>query len=276
MPRRAFLLFFLVAAVALAQAPSISDGGILNAASFAKGQQITGGSLISIFGSNLASKVAQADSIPLSTSLGGVSVKFVNGNTSMDSPMLFVQPDDAAHQITSQINAQVPWNLVPADATQMVNVIVTRDGVQSAPAMVLIGPVSPGIFASGGRAIAVNAADGTLAWPTDSVPGLVTRPAKVGDAIIIYGNGLGAVDSPIPDGQAGSFDGKIRNTVMKPVVKVGGAAADLLFSGLAPQFVGVNQVNIIIPDVTPGDKVPLQFQFGDAATSIDITIAVTK
>ena len=271
------LLFLLLAgAVAFAQAPSVFDGGVLNAASFGKGLPVAAGSLVSIFGNNLASKVAQADSIPLSTTLGGVSVKFMSGNTSMSATMLYVQPDDAAHQITSQINAQVPWNLVPDSGSTMVTVVVTRDGVSSTPSQVQIAATSPGIFSSGGRAIAVNAADGTLAWPTGSVPGLVTHPAKVGDAIIIYGDGLGAVDLPVPDGQAGSYDGKLRNTVAKPTVKVAGAVAPLLFSGLAPQFVGVNQVNIIIPDVAASDSASLQFQVGDVMTSADITIAVTK
>src|SRR6202022_3058358 len=99
---RVFLLSVAMSCMAFAQPPSVADGGVLNGASFVKGQAITVGSLVTIFGSNLASAMAQADTIPLSNSLGGVSVQFVNGGTTMNAPMLFV--------IGSQVNAQVPWN----------------------------------------------------------------------------------------------------------------------------------------------------------------------
>src|SRR5438067_6870739 len=135
---------------ASAQSPNIAAGGVLNGASFAKGQPIAPGSLITIFGTQLASRTAQADTIPLSTSLGGVTVTFVSDSKTIAAPLLFVNPDP-----NSQINAQIPWDLVPAGSTSTVNVIVKRDGVDSAPAPVTVGPFSPGIFASNGRAIAV-------------------------------------------------------------------------------------------------------------------------
>src|SRR5947209_6381956 len=83
------------------------------------------------------------------------------------------------------------------------------------------------------------------AWLSGLIPGLTTHPAKVGDVIIIYATGLGAVDSP-PDNGQGSLD-KLRQTVTKPTVMVGGITANVLFAGLSPQFVGVNQLNVIIP-----------------------------
>jgi uncharacterized protein (TIGR03437 family) len=55
---------------------------------------------------------------------------------------------------------------------------------------------------------------------------------------------------------------------------VGGVTAQVLFSGLQPQFVGVNQVNIVIPNVPPGDRVPLQIQMGGIISPDNVTIAV--
>ncbi|HEV2688998.1 MAG TPA: hypothetical protein VGV35_10595 [Bryobacteraceae bacterium] len=272
MRTRAILLLLALAGFAAAQAPSISDGGILNGAGFQKGQPITGGSLISIFGSRLASSVASASSIPLSTGLGGVTVTFVNGNTTLNAPLLYVQPDDPANGVISQINCQVPWNLVPNGGTANVSVTVTRNNVASAPAQVTVGPFSPGIFSSGGRAIAVNA-DGTLAWPAGVIPGLNTHGAKPGDALIVYATGLGGVDSPIADGAA-SLD-KLRNT-QPPIVGIGGAQATVLFSGLAPQFVGVNQLNILVPNVPPNDNTPLQILIGGITTPTNTTISVVS
>src|SRR5208282_2692068 len=114
------------------------------------------GSLVSIFGTSLASKIAEADTIPLSKALGGVTVQFVNGNTKIEAPMLYVQPDDPANNVTSQLNVQVPWEIVPAGSKASVNVIVTNNGLASAPTQVTVGQFSPGVFASNGLAIAVN------------------------------------------------------------------------------------------------------------------------
>jgi uncharacterized protein (TIGR03437 family) len=267
---QAIVLSAAFAGMAFAQAPSVADGGVLNAASFVKGQPVTAGSLVSIFGTNLANGLAQADSIPLSNSLGGVSVRFVNGNTSLSAPMLFVTGPGAS----SQVNAQVPWNIVPPNTTQNVNVVVTVNGVSSTPSQLTVGPFSPGIFTAGPpdfRAIAQNV-DGTLAQPAGSIPGLTTHPVRVGEAIIIYATGLGAVDSALADG-ANSVD-KLRNTLTIPTVMVGGVTAQVLFSGLQPQFVGVNQVNIVIPNVPPGDRVPLQIQMGGIISPDNVTIAV--
>lgn len=267
-----FVPFLAMSCIAFAQPPSVFDGGVLNGASFVKGQAVTVGSLVSIFGSNLASGLAQADSIPLSTNLGGVTVKFVNGSTTTNAPLLFVA--------SGQINAQVPWNLVPGGATQNVNVVVTTNGTDSAPSQFTVGPFSPGIFATGPpdfRAIAQNV-DGTLAQPAGSIPGLTTHSVKIGDAIIIYATGLGQLnpnDTPPADGgipQAG-----LVHTLTTPTVLVGGISAQVLFSGLQPQFVGVNQVNIIIPATAPtGDKVPLQIQVGGITSPDTVTIGVTQ
>src|ERR1700679_954232 len=174
-----FALLFVCAGLALAQTPAITDGGVLNGASFAKGQAVTAGSLVSIFGTNLASKVAQADTIPLSNTLGGVTVLFINGTTAKNAPMLFVQPDNATTNVTSQLNVQIPWDLIPAGASATVKVIVTNNGPNSNTETFAIAPFSPGVFASNGLAIAVNS-DGTLAWAVGAVHGLTTPPAKVG------------------------------------------------------------------------------------------------
>jgi uncharacterized protein (TIGR03437 family) len=104
---------------------------------------------------------------------------------------------------------------------------------------------------------------------------LTTHPVKVGEALIIYSTGLGQVDNPPSDGGIPPA-GTLVNTLTKPTVLVGGVSAQVLFSGLQPQFVGVNQVNIVIPNVPPGDAVPLQFQMGGITSPDTVTIAVTQ
>jgi len=270
---RVLILLLAAAGIALAQAPSILDGGIVNGASFAAGQPVTGGSLVSIFGSHLASQIASADTIPLSKQLGGVTVQLVNGNTTLNAPLLFTGPGNP-----DLINAQVPWNIVPPNSTQTVNVVVNVNGVASPAKPVTVGPFSPGIFAVNGRAVVVNNADGTLAWPAGSTPGLTTHPAKHHDVMIIYATGLGAVDSPPADGaNAGSA---ILSTLTAPTILVGGAPVtgpDYIYSVLSPQFVGLYQVAFFVPNNAPtGDAVSLQIQMGGITSPSSVTMAISQ
>ncbi len=239
--------------------PNITPNGILNAASNAKGQGVSAGGLVAIYGTNLAAGQSKADHIPLPNILGGVSLT-INGTP---APLLFVDK--------GQINVQVPWN-VP---NGLVPVVVKNNGVVSSPANVQVVSNSPGIFAvqyGVGQAIAVNP-DGTLAAPVGSIPGLITHPAKRGDPIIVYATGLGAVTPAATDG-ADSSD-QLRNTIVTPAVLVGGVSAQVLFSGLAPQFVGVDQLNVVVPPGAPvGDKIPLQLQMGGITTTDQVTIAI--
>jgi uncharacterized protein (TIGR03437 family) len=260
---RPLLTALLLAVPTFAQTGTVSPGGVLNGASFDKVMPVTPGALISIFGSNLAATTATANSIPLSTVLGGVNVK-INGQ---DAPLVGV-----FHAATGdQINAQLPWG-AQAGAAQ---VVVTTNGQASAPQTFQIGQFSPGIFSvqfGVGQAIAINA-DGSLAAPANSIPGLATHPAKAGDTIIILGTGLGAVTPPVNSG-ANSID-TLRTTVTTPTVLVGGMSATVAFSGLSPQFVGVNQVNAVVPANAPkGDKVPLQLSVGGLTSTDQVTIAI--
>src|SRR6266849_7866785 len=135
---RPWFLFVFGSSLALAQTPAIGVGDIVNAASFQKGP-IAPGSLVAIFGTNLSSRIAQADTVPLSTSLGGVTVRFINGSNTFNAPLVYAQPDDRAHGVGSQINAQVPWNVASNGVTATVNVIVSHDGLSSPPAPVTVG-----------------------------------------------------------------------------------------------------------------------------------------
>src|SRR5580692_5331057 len=79
------ILSTLIFGAALYAQPTIVPGGVLNAASFAKnangqGSPVAPGSLVAIFGSGLGASQADADTIPFSTALGGVTVSF--GSTS--------------------------------------------------------------------------------------------------------------------------------------------------------------------------------------------------
>jgi len=246
--------------------PPVVNGGISNTAGGTSAAGVAPGSLVTIFGSNLASAMASSATVPLSTSLSGVSVTFNN----TPAPVQFISG--------SQINVEVPWGLATSDSgSGPAQVVVTRDdGTVSAPATVSIVASAPAIYNIGGQAIAVNP-DGSLAAPAGAIPGIATHPAKIGDSagIVILATGLGVVDQPIADG-ANSSD-QTRNTLAKPTVMVGGVAATVTFSGLSPQFPGVNQINITIPSGTPtGNSVSLQLQVNGTTNSNPVSIAVSQ
>ena len=148
--------------------------------------------------------------------------------------------------------------------------------MSSAPAPVSVAATAPAIFNIGGQAIAINP-DGSLAAPAAATPGIAARPAKIGDAggLVILATGLGAVDQPIADG-ANSADQQ-RNALAAPTVLIGGVPAQVTFSGLSPQFVGINQINVTIPAGTPtGNAVSLQIQVNGTINSNTVFIAVSQ
>jgi uncharacterized protein (TIGR03437 family) len=247
--------------------PAIASGGVLNGASFTKGQAVAPGSLVSIFGTNLAATTASASSVPLSTSLGGVTVTFDN----VPAPLIFVSHSAANGD---QINAQVPYEIAGKSSTQ----VVVTNGSASSPQTVQLAAQAPGIFSIGnGQAVAYGNTDYAFAAPTGSIPGVNAHPAKIQDpqTLVILATGLGAVTPAITTGAGDPTT--IHNTTGTPVVTVGGINAQVVFSGILPGFPGVYQINIIVPAGAPtGNAVPLQIQMGGITTSNQITIAVSN
>jgi uncharacterized protein (TIGR03437 family) len=253
-----FLLTFVIISCASAQTPDISR--VVNAASFTQGQPVAPGSLASIFGSELASSLAQAASVPLSVSLADVqSVTFDD----VPAPLIFVD--------SGQINLQIPWEVASSGAH---TVVLHRDSGVSQPVQIPVNAFSPGIFAVNfgiGPAIAINA-DSSLAAPAGSIPGIATHPARAGDIILILCTGLGPVDQPV---KTGAKPTTLTHTLTTPTVLIGGVPAQVQFSGLSPDFPGVNQLNVVVPEgVSPGDALPLQIQLGDITTTDQVTIAI--
>ncbi len=264
------------AVMACAQTPVIAPGGVLNGASFDKtGQPIPPGSLISIFGTDLSAATASADSVPLSTSLSNVTVTF-NG---IAAPL-----KDVVHNAAGgdQINAQVPWEVLPAGMSSgTAQVVVSRNGVDSAPLPITLGVAAPGIFTfpgGVGQAVAYGNSDGAIAAPINSGLPFVSRPAKIGDptTLVILATGLGPVNPPVTTG-ANANDGQLHQTTTLPQVTVGGVPAQVVFAGMTPQFVGVYQINIVIAAGTPtGNAIPLQISMNGVTSRNDVTIAVTQ
>jgi uncharacterized protein (TIGR03437 family) len=253
--------------------PSLNANGIVNGASFDGTAPAAPGEIVSIFGENFISQLAVPPGDPLPTSLQGVSVT-LNGAM---APLFFVAP--------GQINAQVPYGVTGTSAT----VQVTTPAGTSNTETINLAAASPAIFTvsqnGSGQAVVVFANSTTIVGPVKS--GTDWRPAKAGDTITIYINGLGAVTPPINDGWnscdqsicAPDFSNlTLRNTAVRPVVKIGGLTVpdnSIQYSGLTPQFAGLYQINLTIPDgITPSGAVPVVVQLGSTSSPANVSIAM--
>jgi adhesin/invasin len=246
------LNFVVVAAPAPVQAvPAIAAGGVVNA--FSSPALIAPGGLISIYGTNLATGEARAAATPLPKLLNGTSVN-ING---MAVPLLFVS--------ATQINAQAPFEIVAGAAT-----VVVRTGTsESAAAKADVRLVAPGILAPGGgvHALAVNYPGGAL--------NSVQNPVHPGEYVVVYLTGQGAVDPLVASGAQSPAE-PLSLPVAAVRAQLGGKPAEVSFAGLAPGFVGLLQVNLLVPDV-PGGEQPLEVIVGDVqANSAVLWIAANR
>jgi uncharacterized protein (TIGR03437 family) len=197
--------------------------------------------LISIFGGGFSESSGAASRLSLPYSLADASVT-VNG---VPAPMLFVSP--------GQINAQVPWTLEAAcqeDHTNIDITVETANGVAHSSAQ--CSAAAGAVFRFSGRrqAVAVNP-DGSIAAPQGSIEGRLSHPAREGETILVFATGFGPVLPAAVDGHS-SLDA-LRHLVHPPTVEIGGIAAEVSFAGLSPEFVGLVQLNVVIPSSVEHD-----------------------
>jgi len=231
--------------------PVINIGGVVDAASYVPG--VTAGSIAAVFGSNLSIGQAFAGTPPPFT-LGQSS--FVVGGKA--TPLYMVMP--------TQVNLQIPWE---AAGQAQVSITATVNGVVSNTLLVPIVAFAPGIFSidmSGqGQGAILLGGTGTIAGPGSA--------AVRGAYVSIFCTGLGAVSNQPATGIAASA-ANLSLTSTTPTVMIGGVAATTSYSGLAPGFVGLYQVNAQVPlTVTPGNQVSVVIAVGNISSN-SVTIAV--
>ncbi len=199
-------------------APVFTSASIVNGASFQAG--VAPGSIVSIFGSNLATATTVAATLPLPASLGGTKVT-LNGTP---LPLFFVSP--------AQVNAQLPFSASSGP-------LVINNASASLSQSIVVTSSSPGIFRTTGLQGAILNPDYTL---TDA-----TNPARGGSIVMMYCTGLGAVTQSVTEGSPSPA----ATTVVTPLVYVNGSLANVVYSGLAPGFAGLYQINFVVPPNSP-------------------------
>ena len=144
---------------------------------------------------------------------------------------------------------------------------VQRAGGTSAVRDVSVMSASPGIFSTnrqGTGAGAILHAD-TYQLVSNSNP---TRP---GGLLAIYCTGLGQLQTPVPFGSIAPTPPP--ETLATPQVSIAGIPATVQFSGLAPGFVGLYQVNVQVPARVPAGAQNLQIVI-NGVPSNTVTVAV--
>jgi uncharacterized protein (TIGR03437 family) len=221
------------------------QGGIVNAATF--GSTIGAGSIVTLFGTNLAGTTASASTYPLPSQLAGTQV-LVNGTP---VPLFYVSP--------AQINLQLPTGL-----SGDLSVSVLSGTEAGGNSTLTVVPEAPSIFTG-------NLTQGIM--NQDSSFNSTANPAPAGSVIQIFATGLGETDPPLAAGVAANIQPPYNLTINPVTVWIGGQRAEVQFSGVAPGFAGLFQVNAIVPrSGLQGNSVPLQIQV-DGKKSNTVTLA---
>lgn len=221
---------------------------VVNGASFLGGGVVPG-EIATAFGTNLTSTsgINLTSSLPLPSAFLNDAV-IVN-----NKPVALFAVDNVNGQ--EQINFQVPWEVASGPKA---NIAVSNNGTTSASISVAVLPAQPGIFnyTVGGNVF------GAILHSSFQLAD-TAHPAKAGETVLIYCTGLGAVSSPPADGAAG--DGQ--PTVVVPTVTIGGAKAIVSFSGLAPGFVGLYQINAEVPTGLASGNHPVLIEMAGASSN---------
>jgi uncharacterized protein (TIGR03437 family) len=239
--------------------------GVLSASAFGGFTSVSPGSWIEIYGSNLAATTR---------SWGSSDFKGINAPTSLEGTFVTIGGQSAFIDFISpgQVNALVPSNA----GTGLQPITVTTGAGMSAPFNINVNAAQPGLlappsFAINGKQYAVALfPDGTYVLPAGAIAGVTSRPAKPGETIVLYGVGFGPVTPAIPAGQLVQQANALTSGLQ---MFLGGILATASYAGLAPNYTGLYQFNVIVPNVATGD-VPLTFTLNAVSGTQKLFIAV--
>ncbi|MGH9768458.1 MAG: hypothetical protein ACREAB_13585 [Blastocatellia bacterium] len=205
--------------------------------------------IVAAFGLNLAAVTQTALSMPLPTTIAGASIT-VQDNAGIErlAPLFFVSP--------GQINYQMPAGTLPGPA-----LIKFNNGTgQTVSSSAIIARSAPSIFTQ--DTTGAGAASALDAFTFTSAPFNATRADGSPNVIAVFGTGLGA--------DATDIDGNMGANVQ---AMIGGQAAQVLYAGRTPGFVGLNQMNVMLPaGISPGAHRLVITRGGVSSNTVSIAI----
>ena len=210
--------------------PALVANGIIQNLNPTIGGPLAQGTVVQVYGSNLAAGTQQPSSLPLPTSVQGAEL-LVGGYL---APLYYASKE--------MLVAQLPAEL---QAGRSYAAIVTANGAVSTPQMINVIRATPGV--------AAYADGGLIAQHLDYQLVTAANPAKAGESLIMYLVGMGATNPTVPAGQPTPYP-PLHEASLQPTVTVGGQPAQVQFAGLTPGGVGLHQINFVVPaGVGPGD-----------------------
>lgn len=196
------------------------------------------GSIASVFGERLAAQAVHASSLPLPTELSGTRLLLSREGAEVHCRLFFVSP--------TQINFLIPDEFPTGAAT----LTLVRNGVRQNSSPVTISEIRPGLFSANASGTGPAAGyslrvDGNQQQSTN----LVQCPGGGAPCEAV------AIQPPVtPAGELYLvlFGTGIRYRTITPTVDIGGVTATVSYSGPQGDFVGLDQVNILVPKALLG------------------------
>jgi uncharacterized protein (TIGR03437 family) len=229
-----------------AQMPVPSKGGAVNLASYTAGVAPNG--LLSIFGQNFGTLATPA-STPLPLIMGGTCVTLNN----VALPLLLTSP--------LQINAQIPPGTAAGTYPLVVRSIASL--AASASENVTVAKYAPAVFVDSTGQLALFHANGQYVNKSN--------PATRDEPLTMYATGLGATTGgAVTAGNVSptsplAVSGTVQVFFGDPGYSQAGVIVD--WSGLAPGFIGVYQLNLRIPGThLDGNALPVTLTIGGVSS----------
>jgi uncharacterized protein (TIGR03437 family) len=230
--------------ITVIEEPMIYNRGVVNAASGREEQGQAPGSYISFYGDGLstAAKVFSTSYLPLS--LADVSVSFDADGVSVPGRIHYVSD--------GQVNVFLPWEL---NGKTSVQTKVSIGDISTAVYTLKLNTYSPALFRHGSIVAS--------RWSSSDVS--ASNPVPRGQQVELYCNGLGPVDQPVPSGEPTPLSPLI-HTTQTPEVTIGGVPAQVTFSGLTPNALGLYQINVVVPSSVPAGNQPVIVTIGGVSS----------
>ena len=223
---------------AVRQAPSYTASDVINSATGESGV-LAPNSFATLRGTGLANTTRGLtdDDIRgglLPTVLSGTGVRVLVGG--FPAYIHYVSP--------TEVNFLIPSNLVPGPT----NVQLVLDGRAGPSVKITLSEIAPGLFP-------VDESKSVVAAHSDGQRITEENPARPGEVIILYANGMGPTTPSIVNGHVPTKPARIKHA---PDLRVWikGEMIDqsqIEYAGIAPYLAGLYQITLMLPEYCPDD-----------------------
>jgi uncharacterized protein (TIGR03437 family) len=229
--------------------PALAQNGVVNVANYQP--SVAPGSLVAIFGANLAS-AANTSTTPLPTVLGGTCVTLNN----VAIPLIATT--------SGQVNGQIPTNLA-AGRYPLVVRSISNQAASQIPAAVTVAKYAPAVFVTSSGQAAIYHQDGS--------PVTKDNPTTRDQRLVLYATGLGPTTGGMVITGAPSPSKPLAVTGTVSVYfgpsNYSQSAIAVEWSGLVPGMVGVYQVDLYVPGThMDGNALPVMIKVGGVSSPV--------